>query len=482
MSNASRQPDDLELLLSGLLDGSLSDADERRLMDLVIVDADVRARYLDIMDVHAMLTWERSSQSQGDLPTPETDVIEAESIPVAKLAPASPPGSLDRNADRYVRPLRIPGFRRYAVAASLLLAMGVTFALVRQSHRDMKSRDASPAAYDPAVATITNVHGAEWDAENTLTDLGSTLPTGRLRLRSGSAELVMRSTAAMTLLGPADVELIGPNRCRLTKGRIVAQVPEMAHGFTVETPTSIVTDLGTHFGVEVDETGAVEVHVFRGLVVARANGETMANGVQLEEGDAWRLSPTAKSATAARTVPVDYRRFGLGVPRDLVTFNTGRRIAEGQVDANWMVREPGGVDASPIVVSHTEWMPNDPAASQWLAARVAPGASPSMRLIYTTRFNLSGLDPSTGRLKIRFAVDNRVESVRLNGHTFTPPSHPLEYRELTAFEIDEGFVEGENVLEFEVLNGEVQAPENPIALRVELSGTAQTLETQEQKQ
>jgi hypothetical protein len=42
-----------------------------------------------------------------------------------------------------------------------------------------------------------------------------------------------------------------------------------AKGFTLRTPTAVVTDLGTEFGVEVDKEGSTTSHVFRGAVNVR---------------------------------------------------------------------------------------------------------------------------------------------------------------------------------------------------------------------
>ena len=56
----------------------------------------------------------------------------------------------------------------------------------------------------------------------------------------------------------------------------MANVPPPAVGFTVETPTAVLNDLGTEFGVNVHEAGTSDVQVFRGLVDVRhrASGKT----------------------------------------------------------------------------------------------------------------------------------------------------------------------------------------------------------------
>jgi len=79
--------------------------------------------------------------------------------------------------------------------------------------------------------------------------------------------------------------------------------------FTVRTPTAVVTDLGTEFGVEVDENGDTTSHVFHGsiqvrlaevLVVSEADGDdNSTRDVILHENESVRVGsvPEMPSAT-----------------------------------------------------------------------------------------------------------------------------------------------------------------------------------------
>ena len=51
--------------------------------------------------------------------------------------------------------------------------------------------------------------------------------------------------------------------------------------FSVRTPTAVVTDLGTEFGVEVDRSGATRSHVFQGKVELRL---VVGNGLPVAPG------------------------------------------------------------------------------------------------------------------------------------------------------------------------------------------------------
>ncbi len=57
-------------------------------------------------------------------------------------------------------------------------------------------------------------------------------------------------------------------KCIVHRGQLIAKVPPNAKGFMVETPTSVITDFGTEFGVSIDDTQSSVVQVFQGRVDA----------------------------------------------------------------------------------------------------------------------------------------------------------------------------------------------------------------------
>ncbi len=92
-------------------------------------------------------------------------------------------------------------------------------------------------------------------------------PGDNLSLEKGELELTYRSGSKLVLVGPAlfQVELEGG---LLTKGGLIASVTKAGQGFTIDTPNGKVVDLGTEFGVAVDDFGVAEVSVFKGKVEA----------------------------------------------------------------------------------------------------------------------------------------------------------------------------------------------------------------------
>lgn len=109
---------------------------------------------------------------------------------------------------------------------------------------------------------------------------GDTPGTGWLRLESGVVEITYASGATVAIEGPARFRAPNFNVLELTSGKISADVPKRARGFSVKSPTATVVDLGTRFGEIVNS--ASEVDVFQGAVELSAASRST--------GGPWRLS------------------------------------------------------------------------------------------------------------------------------------------------------------------------------------------------
>lgn len=154
-------------------------------------------------------------------------------------------------------------------------------------------------------------------------------------------------------------------------------------------------------------------------------------------------------------------------------FNTGRTadnstVADtGASDAHWAVhsyvagnsRRPGDLayyawNALAGIANDAAWLGDD-ATSRWLTPVVAPGAAPPSiaRGLYSfsLSFDLAGFDPATAQFVGRFATDNRVASVTLNG---TPISvaGSSSAGAWTGFSSAGGLFSQSNVLNFVVVN------------------------------
>ena len=174
------------------------------------------------------------------------------------------------------------------------------------------------------VGRITGTADCRWadpqDAPSAAVPLGR-----KYELASGLMEITYQTGAKVILQGPCTYEVDSAAGGFLSLGKLTARVeksgirgPESEGSdhypqspihyplFSVRTPTAVVTDLGTEFGVEVDKSGTCEVHVLKGQVEAESlrPGGREVPGVKLREGQARQFQRATGQATA---VPISGR-------------------------------------------------------------------------------------------------------------------------------------------------------------------------------
>lgn len=106
-------------------------------------------------------------------------------------------------------------------------------------------------------------------------------------IQTGTVEFITARGAHVVIEAPATFHFESSQKLHLLLGRIAADVPPTAKGFTVITPNGKAVDLGTKFGVDVPAHGTSEIHVFEGEVIAQsaANGKRQS----LRDGEAFAL-------------------------------------------------------------------------------------------------------------------------------------------------------------------------------------------------
>jgi hypothetical protein len=118
------------------------------------------------------------------------------------------------------------------------------------------------------VGVLTRAAGLEWDEDSDYRPLpNEPLRAGRLKLNAGLAQIEFLQGANVVLEGPVEFELTGPNEGALVLGKLRANVPKVAQGFSIDTPKGKVVDLGTEFGLNVEQDGVTEIYVYVGKVL-----------------------------------------------------------------------------------------------------------------------------------------------------------------------------------------------------------------------
>lgn len=121
---------------------------------------------------------------------------------------------------------------------------------------------------------------------------GARLKQGeRFQLFGGTVRLRFLAGVEMDVTSPASMEFVSPLKVVLLSGRLVATVEEQARGFTVVTPRADVIDLGTKFGVNVNQEGDSDVVVFSGAVDVHytKEGHSERQVQRLSVGEALRV-------------------------------------------------------------------------------------------------------------------------------------------------------------------------------------------------
>lgn len=151
----------------------------------------------------------------------------------------------------------------------IITAAACLVALLAVSREILQPED-SPAP-PPIVALLVDEAGAKFRAGRDPEAVR--FETGGYHLETGTIHVRFSNGADLVMKGPASFEIDNAFHVRLHHGAVRAIVPPSAQGFTVATPGIDYEDLGTEFGVHVDqETGTSELHVFSGQVDAKAPG------------------------------------------------------------------------------------------------------------------------------------------------------------------------------------------------------------------
>jgi len=278
--NASENRDHaLDALFEAHLEGTISPTDFTRLESLIAGDAKARRQYVEYMDLHASLDRHASETLEGSSPTAGQHVSAS-----SNLRPRTPPALTTALGNNRLTTLLGAGFAMMSVAFIVVLA------------RSHASLPLSPRSNTPAmpvyVATLVSAQDCRWRDSDSARRPGAQLQAERLDLVEGVAELVFLRGARVTLTGPVVFDLISANRGALRQGRLTANVPESAHGFTIEAPGGRVIDYGTEFALVVNDTGHADVNVIEGEV--EVVGTDPGSSTMLTSGDVLRFDMKGK--------------------------------------------------------------------------------------------------------------------------------------------------------------------------------------------
>ncbi|MFK7820011.1 MAG: LamG-like jellyroll fold domain-containing protein [Planctomycetaceae bacterium] len=238
---SSERFEELELLLLDWEDGTLDESGINRVREILRSDESARQHFVKLQVLTASL-------------------------------------HVEANTSHTVEPVRTPPSttQRRTLWNGWLIAAGVAVVVLATRLVVLESQNAptttavqapSPTRENTAsgIAVVTRTVDAKWNERQQPIAAGDAVSPGRLVLESGLAQVEFFCGATVIIQGPAELELESATRARIHSGRLRAQVPPAARGFTIVAGEMNVVDLGTEFGLSVSD-GAANVQVFDGEV------------------------------------------------------------------------------------------------------------------------------------------------------------------------------------------------------------------------
>lgn len=276
----------LEELLLEWENGTLDQDGVDQLRDILASDKDARTRFVQLQTLSAALKLEDS----------------------AGLAPNEPgigPNerlSVQLNTQTGARPNR-NFWLAAAIACFCILGGRLLFLEFGQGEHQNLAQLSPGAEQNEAtssgVALITKIVDVQWSKNQKSFEVGEAIQPGNLAFETGILQVEFFCGATVVVEGPAEIELKSSMLAQVHRGKIRAQVPPAARGFTIDLADMKVVDLGTEFALSVGPHGT-DVQVFDGEVelhrptmatrlLSTGQAVTSAEGGQLQEA---QLAPS----------------------------------------------------------------------------------------------------------------------------------------------------------------------------------------------
>lgn len=274
-------PDDdkmrrFESLLSQFIDGDLESDLRREFLDLLKSDPSFTDALVEQLKMDARLTQFESESHKADsfsetLAATLAAEVDADDFIDKVIQCAESETNSQKPITRAVPTRWWPLLA--ASAAMVMLAIGWAIGnwtgkpdpAGEEFAQQVDGLDESSEPTDSGVAVLVHAVDAQMPGDHP-PQIGDILSPGKLRLESGLLELKFYSGAKLVVAGPADLELVTAYEVICRRGRIRAQVPPAARGFSIISPQFELVDLGTEFALSVGANGESKVQVLDGEV------------------------------------------------------------------------------------------------------------------------------------------------------------------------------------------------------------------------
>lgn len=322
------KPETIELqrLVSLHLDGDLDDTGMSHLSRQLVADENAMDVFVDLASIHSSLLLLNNVSASDHLTENQHD----NAPEVATSSSSSRSQQSGSPQQSWVK------FGLVGLAASVLTMIGMQF-MPNGGTADTNVRESANTSNDVTlptaamVAEIVRKVDCDWEGDRWSVATSSKVRAGQnLTMSRGLMELQFTSGARVTLEAPVSFSAESAMRGTLAYGKLTADVPESAHGFTVQTPSGETIDLGTRFGLLVTEDGGTETHVFDGDVIVRSNGnDDDETEMRLSSQSALLMNRKGKAPVSMPAVPQRFASLqfeDLAAPRPVADVDRGLRF------------------------------------------------------------------------------------------------------------------------------------------------------------
>ena len=282
---------EMRILLCELVDGVITPERMTKLNDILSNDPEAVSHYIDFLDIQVLMK-ASLSESEEAFSIPSDDVQELTELwnelakeeknaPAIEIPEEQPQRQLIQKVVYPPRErIKISRFQKvfFAVSAAAALIFAAFIIFV------------PPAQPSVEVATLADQINVAWDQKSRTPYTDDRMVQGTYVLTRGYANIRFDEGAQITVEAPAELSLNSTGDMELFRGRIYAIVPEQAQGFTVKAGPSKIVDLGTEFGVEVDDHENIQLHITKGrtmLFAGLLNGKKQQ--IRVDAGSAKKI-------------------------------------------------------------------------------------------------------------------------------------------------------------------------------------------------
>lgn len=195
------------------------------------------------------------------------------------------------------------------IAAVIAVAAAIFWPMI-QSPEPLALRPVASVEERSIVATLSVSVDASWANGLTYTS-NAKIRQGDYELTEGLAKVIYANGAEAIIEAPAHFSLESDNRLRLHEGKLVGHCPTpQSKGFAVIAPNARIVDLGTEFGVAVNERGETLTQVFTGEieVAGLTNGKVATAPNLVRAGEAKVIDSTGSRVDDVESQPLAFVR------------------------------------------------------------------------------------------------------------------------------------------------------------------------------